>query len=74
MTTRQGPPHVEGWRTSSYSGKDNNCVEYSWLHDDRHAIRDSKDPGRRITIHFTATAWRSFIEGQKNPATTPDLR
>ncbi|MEV4439863.1 DUF397 domain-containing protein [Streptomyces sp. NPDC049577] len=61
----QGSPHAEAWYTSSYSGKDNNCVEYSRLVDGRHAIRDTKDPRRRISIYFTNTAWQAFIESQK---------
>ncbi|GAA3040818.1 hypothetical protein FHS39_004635 [Streptomyces olivoverticillatus] len=62
------------WHRSSYSGTNNNCLEHAALPDGSHAIRDSKDPWRRITIHFSATAWQAFIEGQKSPATTPAIR
>lgn len=68
MISKQDPPLVVGWRTSSYSGKDNNCLEFSRLDDGRRAVRDTKDPWRRMTIYFTATAWQAFIDNQKRPA------
>lgn len=65
MTPRQGPAFVAPWRTSSYSGKDNNCLEHRRLRDGRQAVRDAKDPRRRITVYFKAGAWQAFINGQK---------
>ncbi len=53
------------WHKSSYSGSNNNCLEHAALLDSRHAIRDTKDPGRRITLYFTAAAWQRFIDSQK---------
>ncbi|GAA0400204.1 DUF397 domain-containing protein [Streptomyces luteireticuli] len=54
-----------GWHTSSYTGPDNNCVEHAPLRDSRQAIRDTKDPDRRITLVFSFTAWQSFVDAQK---------
>ncbi|MEX2982269.1 DUF397 domain-containing protein [Streptomyces sp. C36] len=68
MISNQDPPLVGAWHTSSYSGKDNNCLEHSRLDNGRHAIRDTKDPRRRITIYFTAIAWQAFIDDQKSPS------
>ena len=49
------------WRTSSYSGSGDQCVEVAALTADTHAVRDSKDPhGPRLML--TATEWRSFID------------
>ncbi|WKK25393.1 DUF397 domain-containing protein [Streptomyces olivoreticuli] len=59
---------VPVWRKSSYSGTNNNCLEYVALPDGRHAVRDTKDPRRRIVIHFTAPAWQQFIDSQKRPS------
>ncbi|MEU3752517.1 DUF397 domain-containing protein [Streptomyces olivoreticuli] len=65
MISRQDLPHAGVWHTSSYSGKDNNCLEHSLLDDGRHAIRDAKDPSRRITVYVTGPAWQEFIDSQK---------
>ncbi|MET9644547.1 DUF397 domain-containing protein [Streptomyces syringium] len=65
MISRHNSPLAGTWHTSSYSGKDNNCLEYSRLDDGRHAVRDTKDPRRRIVVYFTATAWQAFIDSQK---------
>lgn len=65
MISRQNPPLAGAWHTSSYSGKDNNCLECSRLDDGRHAIRDTKDPHRRIVVYFTSAAWQAFIDSQK---------
>ncbi|WP_414167760.1 DUF397 domain-containing protein [Streptoverticillium reticulum] len=56
---------VPAWRKSSYSGSNNNCLEHAAFSDGRHAVRDTKDPRRRITISFSANAWRAFIDSQK---------
>ncbi|MFJ2739138.1 DUF397 domain-containing protein [Streptomyces sp. NPDC087440] len=55
------------WFKSSYSGGDNACVECATLQPVSHAIavRDSKDPARG-TLHFTAAAWRTFLQEQAN--------
>ncbi|WP_338932306.1 DUF397 domain-containing protein [Streptomyces netropsis] len=58
---------VSVWRKSSYSGSNNNCLEHAALPDGQHAVRDTKDPERRITIYFTAATWQAFIDSQKRP-------
>ena len=43
--------HAAPWRTSSYSGQDNECVE---LRGDLLAVRDSKNPnGPALTVTLT---------------------
>jgi Domain of unknown function (DUF397) len=43
--------HAVPWRTSSYSGQDNECVE---LRGDLLAVRDSKNPaGPALTVSLT---------------------
>jgi hypothetical protein len=57
MTTRSDP--AGGWRTSSYSGSGNNCVE---VHTSAHsgvAVRDSKNPHGPV-LALTAEQWRAF--------------
>ncbi len=55
------------WRTSSYSGGGNQCVEVAVLPAERVAVRDSKDPSAGAHA-FSHTAWHQFIhmikEGQ----------
>jgi Domain of unknown function (DUF397) len=48
------------WRTSSWSGANNNCVEVGYLPSDRVAVRDTKDRTRPAHLH-TATAWSAFL-------------
>ena len=50
-----------GWRKSSYSGGDNNCVEVGTA-DAEVAVRDTKNP-HDGTLRFSAGAWRTFTEG-----------
>ncbi|MGI9002142.1 MAG: DUF397 domain-containing protein [Pseudonocardia sp.] len=63
-------PEPDGivWRTSSYSGSGEACVEVGWRtgsdeHDaatDRVLVRDSKD--RTLpALTFSAPAWRAFL-------------
>ena len=44
------------WRTSSYSGYNNNCVE---VRRDLTAVRDSKNPG--LVLRMNHTAWLRFL-------------
>ncbi|WP_338599191.1 DUF397 domain-containing protein [Saccharopolyspora sp. SCSIO 74807] len=55
---------LTGWRKSSYSGNQTNCVEVGRL-GDRPAIRDSKDrTGRILTV--TPEKWTAFLNMLKN--------
>lgn len=48
-----------GWRKSSYSGGDGNCVEIGWP-DVTVAVRDSKNAdGPALT--FPVTQWHAFL-------------
>jgi hypothetical protein len=47
------------WRTSSYSGNGNNCVEVAAA-DGLVAVRDTMDRDQ-VTKIFTATTWRQFM-------------
>jgi hypothetical protein len=53
-----------GWRKSSYSSGDGNCVELAAR--DRAAgpvvgVRDTKRDGRGPVLEFSASAWREFL-------------
>ncbi|MFI0355055.1 DUF397 domain-containing protein [Actinomadura sp. 9N407] len=48
------------WRTSSYSGSGNQCVEVAALNAEHRAVRDSKDP-HGPALMFTPTEWRSLL-------------
>jgi hypothetical protein len=52
------------WRTSSYSGTSNNCVQVSARRPGRVAVRDSKDPGGPA-LAFTPQAWKAFTRRAK---------
>ncbi|MBH1934424.1 DUF397 domain-containing protein [Streptomyces sp. AV19] len=57
--------HTLPWHTSSYSGSANACLEHAGLRNGDQAVRDTKDPARRITLHFGHAAWETFICAQK---------
>ncbi|WP_171162118.1 DUF397 domain-containing protein [Streptomyces sp. I05A-00742] len=59
------------WHTSSYSGRDNNCLEHTTLSTSVHAVRDTKDPDRRTTLTFTAATWQAFVDVIATSHTTP---
>ncbi|WP_407638921.1 DUF397 domain-containing protein [Actinacidiphila yeochonensis] len=48
------------WRTSSYSGSNNNCVEHAQLADGRQAVRDTKDRESGALV-FDADSWQHFL-------------
>ena len=50
-----------GWRKSSYSGGDNNCVEIAATGANV-AVRDSKNPCGG-TLSFSPGAWQAFTAG-----------
>ncbi len=51
------------WRTSSYSGSGNNCVEVAAAGPGI-VVRDSKDPGGP-TLVFSPHQWQAFVAGVK---------
>jgi hypothetical protein len=53
------------WRKSSYSNNNNGaCVEVAETADGGRYVRDTKDRSLPAQ-HFTAAAWRAFIQGVK---------
>jgi hypothetical protein len=53
-----------GWRKSSYSGQDGNCVEVARNLPGLVAVRDSKEPdGAKLVI--SREAWRVFIRAAR---------
>lgn len=58
------------WVKSSYSGHNNNCVEFlTPPPPDQAVIRDSKDPDRRM-IAFRAASWVSFMHACRTDGLT----
>ncbi len=64
-----------GWRTSSYSGDGNSCVELaatrpkgSGSRPAAVGVRDTKRNGRGPVLEFSAQAWREFLSRVKNSA------
>ncbi|MEU3654387.1 DUF397 domain-containing protein [Streptomyces sp. NPDC032161] len=53
------------WRTSTYSGSNNNCVEHAVLLSGRQAVRDSKDRGRGAHT-FGPVPWQAFVTAVRN--------
>jgi hypothetical protein len=53
------------WRTSSYSGSGNQCVEVAALNGQHRAVRDSKDP-HGPALMLTPAEWRSFLVALKH--------
>ncbi|MCW2902174.1 MAG: hypothetical protein JWO67_4439 [Streptosporangiaceae bacterium] len=52
------------WRTSSYSGSGDQCVEVASLPSGHRAVRDSKDPGGPVLL-FGHREWQSFADAVK---------
>ncbi len=54
-----------GWRKSSYSGGNGNCVEVADC-DDHIRVRDSKQHGRGPVLEFTRAEWKAFLQAAKD--------
>lgn len=58
-------PHSQsGWRKSSYSGAQHNCVEVTAAPGSAIAIRDSKNPGPILLI--ARARFAEFLEDLRN--------
>ncbi len=55
------------WRTSTYSGGGNQCVEVAVMPDGQVAVRDTKDRESGIQL-FSATAWTTFMAALRREA------
>jgi hypothetical protein len=58
---------VSRWRTSTYSGGGNQCVEVAVLPGGQIAVRDTKDRESGIQL-FSAAAWTTFVSTLKHGA------
>jgi hypothetical protein len=63
MTT--AAPSRSGWRTSSHSGANGDCVQVASRTPDVILVRDSKNPEGR-GLAFTAGRWKEFTAALKN--------
>jgi len=52
------------WRTSTYSGGAQQCVEVALAQDGGRWLRDSKDR-EGPALYFTPAEWDAFIKGAK---------
>lgn len=63
-------PHLDqgayGWRKSSASGSQNECVEVGEFPAGDVAVRDTKAEGRGPVLAFPASAWTAFLGDVKN--------
>ncbi|MBF6050536.1 DUF397 domain-containing protein [Streptomyces eurocidicus] len=55
---------IAGWRKSSYSGLENDCVEVADGYPGIVPIRDSKAPGGPVVV-LDSDAWSAFVDGIK---------
>ncbi|GHE02959.1 DUF397 domain-containing protein [Streptomyces alanosinicus] len=59
------------WIKSSYSGHNNNCMEFlSPPPLGKAVVRDSKDPHRRMIV-FRAETWTQFVHTYRSGAPEP---
>jgi hypothetical protein len=54
-----------GWRTSSYSSGNGNCVEVALAAGGGVGVRDTKQHGRGPVLEFTAAQWAAFVGAAK---------
>ena len=63
-------PHLDqgahGWRKSSASGNQNECVEVGEFPAGDVAVRDTKADGRGPVLGFTTNAWTAFVAELKD--------
>jgi hypothetical protein len=55
---------IVGWRTSTRSIGNGQCVQIARRPDGRLAVRDSKDSSGPV-LSFPPTTWRAFVNGVK---------
>lgn len=54
------------WRTSSYTGANNNCVEIARLDEATCGVRDSKLGASSPVLTFGSAAWSAFLTTLKS--------
>ena len=54
-----------GWRKSSWSSYNGNCVAVARLRGELVGVRDTKEEGFGKVLVFDGAAWRSFIDSVK---------
>ncbi len=65
-------PSPTGWRPSSYSSANANCVEITLTEPDVVHVRDSKDHGIGPTLTVTRHQWATLL-GQITSTTGPTM-
>ena len=55
-----------GWRKSTWSSGDGNCVEVAITSDGTVGVRDSKQHGRGPVLSFTSAEWEAFLGGVRD--------
>ncbi|MEU5524170.1 DUF397 domain-containing protein [Streptomyces sp. NPDC093250] len=63
-TARHGTPDLSGatWRSSTYSGGNNECLELAHNVPALAPVRDSKEPAGPVIL-FGRSAWGAFVAG-----------
>lgn len=58
-------PAITGWRKSSHSGANGNCVEFAPFGEDLVAVRNSRDPLGAV-LFFDRTELGAFLDAVKD--------